>query len=219
MRVQVDFVEWGGGARPAGEFPSLGLARGCLGLPYLERDRNPDLLAGFGLGRAYSQPTLDGVWLAYPKGPEQPPKTAVTAREPTNWPRTARSGEMRVLAEGTLVECHICGEPVASAGHHARWRHGLSPEGYRERFGLNRQTPLCAPSYSAKCRHRNYRLGLARHVRPYEFVKRPDSSPMPRRLEARRHISEVTRGVSRRPRRAAVDVCFTTDWGSLFRGR
>ena len=218
MRVQVDFVDWGGGVRPAGEFPSLGLARGSLGLPYLERDRDPDLLAGFGLARAYSQATLDGVWLAYPKGPEPRPNER-KAPEPMPWSRTARPGEMRVLASGNLVECHVCGEPVVSAGHHARWHHGLSPDGYRERFGLNRQTPLCAPSYSAKCRRRNQRLGLDRHVRPYEFAVRPDAPPVPRRLEARRHIGEARREVIPRPRRAPTGGGLATDWGALFRGR
>ena len=218
MRVRVDFVDWGGGVRPVGEFPSLGRARRRLGLLYLERDRDPDLLAGFGLGRAYSQATLDGVWLAYPKKPEPQPK-AREAPGPPGRPRTARRGEMMVLAGGNLVECHVCGEPVTSAGHHARWRHGLSPDGYRERFGLNRQTPLCAPAYSAKCRRRNYRLGLARHVRPYEFAVRPDSPSSPRRLEARRHIGEGRREVIPRPRRAPIGSGHATDWGALFRGR
>jgi len=218
MRVRVDFVDWGGGVRPAGEFPSLGRARGRLGLPCLERDRDPDLLAGFGLGRAYSQATLDGVWLAYPKGPEPRPNER-RAPEPIPWSRTAEAGGMRVLAGGGLVECHVCGEPVVSAGHHARWWHGLSPDGYRERFGLNRQTPLCAPSYSAKCRRRNYRLDLARHVEPFRFVMRPDSPPAPRRLEARRNISEGRREAVVRPRPAQMSEATPTDWGALFQGR
>jgi len=216
MRVRVDFVDWGGGVRPVGEFPSLGRARRRLGLPYLERDRDPDLLEGFGLGRAYSQATLDGVWLAYPWRPGPRPESR-EAPEPPLPRRTAKAGEMRVLAGGSLVECHVCGEPVTSAGHHARWRHGLSPDGYRERFGLNRQTPLCAPAYSAKCRRRNYRLGLARHVKPFSFVMRPDVSSVPRRLEARRHISEGKQGVVPRPRRAPICKGHATDWGTLTR--
>ena len=74
MRIQVDFVDWGGGAGPADEFPSIGQARRHLGLSCLERDRDPDLLESLGLGRAYSRATLDGVWLAYPKRPEPPPR-------------------------------------------------------------------------------------------------------------------------------------------------
>ena len=31
-----------------------------------------------------------------------------------------RTGKMKVLAQGELVECHVCGEPVRSAGHHVR---------------------------------------------------------------------------------------------------
>ena len=218
MRVQVDFIYWGGAVRSMGAFPSLCAARGRLGLLCLERDRHPDLLEGFGLGRAYSQATLDGVWLAYPKRPEPRPKEA-RALEPTTWPKTARPGEMKVLGGGNLVECHVCGEPVTSIGHHARWRHGLSPDEYRERFGLNRQTPLCAPTYSAKCRRRNHRLKLARHVEPYQFVGRPDVPPLPRRLEARRNISEARREAVARPKPARMSEAMPTDWGALFRGR
>ena len=218
MRVQVDLIYWDGGSRPIGIFSSLERARRQLGLLALERDRHPDLLAGFGLERAYSQATLDGVWLAYPKGPEPRPNE-VRAPEPTAWPRTAKAGELKVLAGGHLVECHVCGEPVTSVGHHARWRHGLSPDAYRERFGLNRQTPLCAPTYSAKCRRRNYRLKLARHVEPYQFVSRPDVPTPPRRLEARRNISEAMREVVARPRPARLSAAAPTDWGTLFQGR
>ena len=65
MQVQVDFIYWDGGSRPIGVFPSLERARRQLGLLYLERDRHPDLLEGFGLERAYSQATLDGVWRSF----------------------------------------------------------------------------------------------------------------------------------------------------------
>jgi hypothetical protein len=134
---------------------------------------------------------------------------------------------MKVLASGELVECHVCGERVTSAGHHARWRHGLSPAEYRERFGLNRQTALCAPAYSRKCQRRNRRLGLGNYVRPYQFIYRPDVPPSPRRLEARRKISEGRRALMPPPearrrakeRAAAVSVTWDTDWGQLFQGR
>ena len=218
MRVQVDLIYWDGSVQPMGAFLSLGRARRQLGLLYLERDRHPDLLEGFDLERAYSQATLGGVWLAYPKRPEPRPDE-VRAPEPIAWPRTARQGAMKVLGSGHLVECHVCGEPVTSVGHHARWRHGLSPDEYRKRFGLNRQTPLCAPTYSAKCRRRNYRLKLASHVEPYQFVSRPDVPPLPRRLEARRNISEGRREAVARPRPARLSAATPTDWGALFQGR
>ena len=147
--------------------------------------------------------------------------------EPLAWPKTAKLGEMKVLAHGELVECHVCGEPVRSVGHHARWRHSLSPAEYRRRFGLNRQTPLCAPVYSQKCRFRNRRLRLGDHIRPYQFVHRPDVPPRPRRLEARRNISEGRRepmGLPRPHRRARKRTeeareTRTTDWGQVFQGR
>ncbi len=225
MRVQVRFYKWDSSYRVVGAFDSLREARERLGLVNLKRKRYPDLLAELGVSRAYTQPSLDGAWVAYPWKPE-PPKTE-WVKEPLVWPRTAKPGEMKVLADGELVECHVCGEPVRSVGHHARWRHGLSPAEYRERFGLNRQTPLCAPAYSLKCRRRNQRLGLGRYVRPYQFVYRPDIPPRPRRLEARRNIGEGRRATMPSPearrrskeRAGAVRATWATDWGQLFGGQ
>ena len=229
VQVQARFYKWDGRYWGAGPFRSLREAGARLGLHYLERDRHldlPELLADVDVTRAYTQTARSGVWVVYAWRPEPPPRGEWVS-EPLAWPRTAKPGEMKVLASGELVECHVCGERVMSAGHHARWRHGLSPAEYRERFGLNRQTPLCAPAYSRKCQQRNRRLGLADNVRPYQFIYRPDVPPSPRRLEARRNIGEGRRALlpppeaRRRVREgaAAVRATWAADWGQLFQGR
>lgn len=151
MKVHVRFYVWEGDIRPVGAFSSLREARWRLGLPTLQRDRDPDLLADLGVLRAYSRSTLDGVWVAYPWRP--PPRESResresrkrTAAEPLPSPRTADAGAMRVHAQGEYVECHVCGKWFRSVGHHARWKHGLSPEGYRRRFGLNPPNPAVRP--------------------------------------------------------------------------
>lgn len=189
VKVYVRFYTWEGDIRPVGAFSSLKEACWRLRLPSLRRDHDPDLLADLGASRAYSRGALDGVWVAYPWRPPPRERRKRTPAEPLPWPRTAGAGEMRVHAQGEYVECHVCGEWFRSVGHHARWKHRLSPEGYRRRFGLNRRTPLCAPHYSQRCRLRNWRLKLHQHIRPYQFSRRPAVPPRLRRLEARRNIS------------------------------
>lgn len=58
-------------------------------------------------------------------------------------------GSMLVTDDGARVVCHGCGEWLSqvSTGH-AR-SHGLTLEGYRERFGLNRKASLVAPRLAA----------------------------------------------------------------------
>lgn len=112
MQVQVRFYQWDGRYWGTGPFRSLREARDRLGLHYLERDRHPDLpelLADVGANRAYTQTARSGVWVMYAWRPE-PPARDEWVSEPLAWPRTAKPGEMKVLAGGELVECHVCGE-------------------------------------------------------------------------------------------------------------
>jgi hypothetical protein len=54
-------------------------------------------------------------------------------------------GDVLVVAGGTRIVCHACGDALeAITRHHVR-RHDLDLSGYRTRFGLNRKTSLIAP--------------------------------------------------------------------------
>jgi len=55
-------------------------------------------------------------------------------------------GELGVLADdGDKAQCHICGKWFRHLGNHTSRTHGITPEDYKEAFGLNRQTGLIGP--------------------------------------------------------------------------
>jgi len=61
-------------------------------------------------------------------------------------------GVLEFVDDDTRVRCHLCGNAfrLLSATHLRG--HGWTPAEYREAFGLNRGTPLCAPTVSAQRR-------------------------------------------------------------------
>lgn len=68
-------------------------------------------------------------------------------------------GQLEVVEDGRRVLCHLCGEPLRLLSTTHLRRHGWSPAEYREAFGLNRGTPLCAPDESARRRD----IGIVRY--------------------------------------------------------
>jgi hypothetical protein len=61
-------------------------------------------------------------------------------------------GRLDFVDDDRRVLCHLCGKPfrLLSATHLRR--HGWTPLEYRQAFGLNRGTPLCAPVLSEQRR-------------------------------------------------------------------
>ena len=57
-----------------------------------------------------------------------------------------------VADDGSRLQCHACGRFYAGLALHGRHGHGLTPEQYRERYGLARGQSLYAPAYQAKLR-------------------------------------------------------------------
>ena len=66
--------------------------------------------------------------------------------------------------DGERVQCHLCGAFFAKLGTHVARGHGMAPDDYRERFGLNNDTGLVSPALRDKLAAIN-RDHLAR-VRP-----------------------------------------------------
>lgn len=48
------------------------------------------------------------------------------------------------------ITCLDCGYQGAMLGRHVRGAHGLSPEEYRERWGLKSDYPMVAPAYARR---------------------------------------------------------------------
>ena len=62
------------------------------------------------------------------------------------------------------VECHICGRWYRRLGKHIQPIHGLTPEEYKEEFGLNRRQSLACEGERRKLSELNKKHGNWRHL-------------------------------------------------------
>ncbi len=59
-------------------------------------------------------------------------------------------GRPGILADdGERAQCHICGDYFGNLGGHVSQVHGVTPDEYKERFGLNATTGLIGPALKA----------------------------------------------------------------------
>jgi predicted transcriptional regulator len=65
----------------------------------------------------------------------------------------------RSLARDHLI-CLACGKKLKTLKRHLAVLHQLTPDGYRERFGLQSEYPMVAPSYAALRSELARRIGL-----------------------------------------------------------
>lgn len=80
-------------------------------------------------------------------GPEAPPSPAV--------PIDASVGKDAII-------CLDCGKSFKTLKRHLSTEHGLSPVDYRARWGLSKEYPLVAPSYSKRRAATARKIGLGR---------------------------------------------------------
>ncbi len=74
------------------------------------------------------------------------------------------------VTRGHIV-CLEDGKKFKTLKRHLRAAHGLTPEVYREKWGLEDRYPMVAPAYSAK------RSKLAGKIRPWRYERRRPASP------------------------------------------
>ena len=67
----------------------------------------------------------------------------------------------RSVRDDHLV-CLVCGKPQKVLRRHLDVAHQLTPEAYRERFGLGPDYPMAAPGYSRQRSEMARRVGLGR---------------------------------------------------------
>ena len=72
----------------------------------------------------------------------------------------------------------IDGKPYKSLKRHLS-RHGLTPEQYRERFGLKPDYPMVAPAYAEQRRELAIKIGLGSKGRAARSSKRTDQTLLP----------------------------------------
>jgi predicted transcriptional regulator len=82
---------------------------------------------------------------------EEKPEPAVSAR--------------RSIRPDHLV-CLICGRKQKLLKRHLAVEHELTPNRYRETFGLKPDYPMAAPSYAQRRREIAFRIGLGRPKKP-----------------------------------------------------
>lgn len=129
-------------------------------------------------------------------------------------------GRLEFVDDGRRVLCHLCGRPLRLLSTTHLRQHGWTPQEYREAFGLNRSTPLCAPAVSERRRvigrdryaaNARVREGMARGqelvrsgtaLRQAHAAMPPGSARLQRRMTAadvtaeareRRHLQAVAR--------------------------
>ena len=71
----------------------------------------------------------------------------------------------RSLGRDHLI-CLVCGKKQKTLKRHLAVRHQLTPDEYRERFGLHSEYPMVAPSYAAQRSELARRTGLGRKLAP-----------------------------------------------------
>ncbi|MBF0612250.1 MAG: MucR family transcriptional regulator [Magnetococcales bacterium] len=87
-----------------------------------------------------------------------------SVQPPASPPEPAVSLEDSITEE--YIYCMICGQACKALKGHLDRGHNLDPEAYRRKFGLERDYPMVATSYSEKRRTLalNSGLGLRRHT-------------------------------------------------------
>lgn len=93
---------------------------------------------------------------------------------------TAAVTARKSLANPDLIIAMIDGKPYKTLTRHLT-TNGLTPDEYRARYGLKRDYPMTAPSYSAMRRDMAKKIGLGRKPRQNAPVKTETSPSEPKR--------------------------------------
>ena len=70
------------------------------------------------------------------------------------------------------ITCLICGQKQKLLKRHLATAHGLTPDQYRERFGLKSDYPMVAPSYAKARSEMALRIGLGRPKKKVKVARR-----------------------------------------------
>lgn len=87
---------------------------------------------------------------------------------------------VRKSITGDRLLCLDCGKPFASIKRHLNTAHGLTPQGYRERWNLAKDYPMVAPAYSEARSKLAKEVGLGQGGRgaiPAPAPRAPEPAP------------------------------------------
>ena len=74
------------------------------------------------------------------------------------------------------IVCLVCGKSQKILRRHLDTAHQLTPEAYRERFGLKPDYPMAAPGYSRQRSEMAKRVGLGKRVQTPKRARKPRGS-------------------------------------------
>jgi predicted transcriptional regulator len=84
---------------------------------------------------------------------------------------------IRKSVTSDFLICLEDGKKLKMLKRHLKTRYNLSPEAYRQRWGLPRDYPMVAPAYAAQRSSVAKRIGLGRKVAPAPQSPEPPSAP------------------------------------------
>ena len=107
-------------------------------------------------------------------------------------PKPTASQVKKSISQDALIS-FVDGRPYKSLKRHLA-THGMSPDDYRAKFGLPRDYPMVAPSYSAQRSELAKKLGLgnkrAAAVPEIEAEPEPEPSPAPAKRGRRKQVEQ-----------------------------
>jgi predicted transcriptional regulator len=73
--------------------------------------------------------------------------------------------------------CLVCGKPQKVLKRHLAVQHELTPDQYRETFGLKPDYPMAAPNYAQQRRELAVKIGLGRPKKPARRRRKSTARP------------------------------------------
>jgi predicted transcriptional regulator len=104
--------------------------------------------------------------------------------EPTASVELTSAVPIRRSVRDDHIVCLEDGKTLKSLKRHLMNEHGLTPQEYRERWGLKPDYPMVAPNYSAQRRTLAKQLGLGRKPAPPPLAPEPEKPKRRRKAAA-----------------------------------
>jgi predicted transcriptional regulator len=108
--------------------------------------------------------------------------------EPTEQEKLEPAVSVRRSVRPDHLVCLVCGKKRKLLRRHLAMEHELTPNQYRERFGLKPDYPMAAPNYAQQRRELALSIGLGRPKKPArrgrKSTARPNASNSPRSATA-----------------------------------
>jgi predicted transcriptional regulator len=100
-----------------------------------------------------------------------------TATEPSQMKKPEPAVPMRRSVRPDHLVCLVCGKKQKLLKRHLAGEHELTPDEYRQRFGLKPDYPMVAPNYAKQRRELALSIGLGRPKKPARRGRKSTARP------------------------------------------